>query len=259
MVGHDRLVNGAGVVVKPARNRQINSEEIVRNAEAAHVPYDGCKLVGTGVEGFVLSTVFFKRGKHRFGVAAGRDEADNAFGALFVDPEFVREDLCDLIRTDFLKLVNSAEYVARLVGQTEDLKEAVQHLAVVDPDPEAPQSEFCERAVDYRRYFSLVHDIKASVADNVDVSLIEFPESASLRPLSAVDLSYLVAAEGKRELPAVLCHVSGKRNREVKAERKVGIALCEAVYLLFGLSAALGKKHLRRLDKRRVKRREAVE
>ena len=53
-------------------------------------------------------------------------------------------------------------------------------------------------------------------------------------------------------------HIFGQRHRQVKPQGQVGVALLEAVNLLFGLAAALGQQHLAGLDHRGVQGREAV-
>ena len=53
-------------------------------------------------------------------------------------------------------------------------------------------------------------------------------------------------------------NVLRQRDRQVKAQRKVAVALGEAVDLLFGLASALGEQHVARFDDGRVERGEAV-
>ena len=98
-----------------------------------------------------------------------------------------------------------------------------------------------------------------AVADDVDVRLIELAEPAALRPLAAVYLADLIAAEGEGQVVVVQGHILGKRHRQIKAQRQVGVALLEAVDLFFRLAAALGQQYLAGLDHRRVQRRKAVQ
>ena len=53
-------------------------------------------------------------------------------------------------------------------------------------------------------------------------------------------------------------NVFRQRDRQVEAERKVAVALREAVDLLFRFAAALGEQHVARFDDGRVERGEAV-
>ena len=54
-------------------------------------------------------------------------------------------------------------------------------------------------------------------------------------------------------------HIFGQGHGQVKTQSQVGIALLEAVNLLFGLAAALGQQHLAGLDDRCVQGGEAIE
>ena len=54
-------------------------------------------------------------------------------------------------------------------------------------------------------------------------------------------------------------HILGKRYREIKAHRKIAVALLKAINLLFCFAAALRQQHLGRFQNRRVKRIEAIE
>ena len=53
-------------------------------------------------------------------------------------------------------------------------------------------------------------------------------------------------------------HILGQGHRQVKPQGQIGVALLEAVDLLFGFAAALGQQHLAGLDGRGVQGSEAV-
>ena len=89
--------------------------------------------------------------------------------------------------------------------------------------------------------------------------LIELPETAPLGPLAPVDLADLVTAEGEGEVVVVQGHVFGQGNGQVKAQGQVGVALGEAVDLLFRLAAAFGQQDLAGFDDRRVQGGKTVE
>ena len=55
-------------------------------------------------------------------------------------------------------------------------------------------------------------------SDDVDVGLGELPIASFLRTLTTPDLLHLVATEGKVQVPGVLQHVAGERNRQVEVE-----------------------------------------
>ena len=64
-----------------------------------------------------------------------------------------------------------------------------------------------------------------------------------------LDLCYLadlITAEGERQFTGVERHIFGQRHRQVKPQCQVTVALLEAIDLLFGFTAALGKKDLSR-------------
>ena len=54
-------------------------------------------------------------------------------------------------------------------------------------------------------------------------------------------------------------HIFGQGDGEIKPKGQVAVPLGEAVDLLFGLAAALGKQHLGGLDQRGIQRIEAVQ
>ena len=136
---------------------------------------------------------------------------------------------------------------------------AVQHLAVVHTDLEAFQSQAGENLVNDRGDFRLVEDGKLAIADDIDIGLIKFPKTPPLRPLAAIHLADLIAAEGKGELAIVQGDVFCQRHGQIKAQRQVAIALLKAVDLLFGFAAALGEEHVRRLDDGRIQGSKAIE
>ena len=88
----------------------------------------------------------------------------------------------------------------------------VQHLAVVHTDLEAFQSQAGENLVNDRGDFRLVEDGKLAIADDIDIGLIKFPKTPPLRPLAAIHLADLIAAEGKGELAIVQGTVKSKRS-----------------------------------------------
>ena len=146
-----------------------------------------------------------------------------------------------------------------MLRQTLHGVEAVEDAAVVDTDLESLQSQFGKGLVDNGGDLRLVGDIQLAVADHIDIGLIELPEAASLGTLAAVDLADLIAAEGEAQLIIVQRHVLGQRHRQVEPQGQVGVALGEAVDLLFGLAAALGQQHLAGLDQRGIQRGKAVQ
>ena len=87
-------------------------------------------------------------------------------------------------------------------------------------------------------------DGELAVADDVDIGLIEFAEAAALGALAAVDLANGIAPEREAELILMQGDVFCQRNGVIEAQCQIGVALLEAVNLLFRLAAALGQQHL---------------
>lgn len=158
------------------------------------------------------------------------------------------ENRSNLFRADFLQLINGAHHVSGLRPEAQDVKEAVEDLAVVDTDLKAPEAQGGEGIVDDGGHLGLVGDIQRAVADHIDIGLIKLPEPAPLCPLSPVDLSDLKAPEGESKFIVVQRHILGQGDGEIKTQAEVRVPFGKAVYLLFGLSAAFSQKHLAGLD-----------
>ena len=99
---------------------------------------------------------------------------------------------------------------------------------------------------------------------DVDVALIELPETSPLRRLPAVDPLDLVAAEREGEPLFVLGHVPGEGYRQVETQGQIRFAALlprpgrlDEVDLSFGLSPRLGEKDLGEFDGRSLQLGEA--
>ena len=159
---------------------------------------------------------------------------------------------------DLVKLIHGAHDVTGPVAHAVHGVEAVEYLAVVHLYLELGNAKLCKGVVDDGGDLRLVYDVQLAVADDVYIGLVELTEAAALGALTAVDLAYLVAAEGEAELGIVAGHVLCKGHGQIKTQGQVAVALHEAVNLLFGLAAALGKQHLGRLNNGSVQRSKAV-
>ena len=259
MVEHSGFVNGAGVVVQTAGNRQVDFEVVSRNAERLHIGCNCFQLLCAEVEYLVLALVALQRREDTLGAARGLDELQQLVSRSCFHAEILDQNGLYLFCADLLQLVDGTHHIAGLFGQAEDGKEAVEHLAVVDADLEALKTERGERLVDDARHLGFVDDVQLAVTDDVDVRLIELAETAALCALTAVNLADLETAERERQLAVVLGNILCQRNGQVKAQGQVAVALGEAVDLLFSLAAALGKQYLGGLDQRGIQRIEAVQ
>ena len=258
MVEHQRLVDGAGVIVQPAGDGQIHGEVRLRHAEGGEILHHGPQLVKALVKGGVHAPVALQRGEHLVVGAADGHEVHHVFGLAGKHFDLVDQQLAHLFGADLVQLVHGAHDLAGLFAHAVHRVEAVEQLAVVHADLKAADAQTREGVVDDGRDLGLVGDVQLPVADDVDVGLIEFPEAAPLGALAPVDLADLEAAEGEGQLAVVSGDVFCQRHRQIEAQRQIAVALGEAVDLLLGLASALGQQHLGGLDHRRVQRREAV-
>ena len=259
MIQQRGLVHRAGVVVQAPGDGEVHGEVLRRNAEGGQVLHHGVQLVKTLVEHLVPAAVALQRGEHLIVAAADGDEGQNFIRFLRIHAALVHQQGPDLLGADLVQLVHGAHDVAGLLRQTQHSVEAIENFAVVHTDLEPLQAQGGERLVDDGGNLRLIGDVQLAVADDVDVRLIELAEPAALRPLAAVYLADLIAAEGEGQVVVVQGHILGKRHRQIKAQRQVGVALLEAVDLFFRLAAALGQQYLAGLDHRRVQRRKAVQ
>ena len=259
MVKQRRLIDGAGVVVEAAGDREVDGEIFLRHAERAKELRHGRKLVQAEVKGPVFAAVLLERREDLVVRAADGDKPQNFVSFVRFHAAFVHEQRADLVRADLVELVDGAHDVAGLFAQTQHGVEAVQDLAVIDADLEPAQAERGEGPVDDRRDLSLVGNGEPAVADDVDVGLIELAEAAALRALAAIDLSDLETAERESEVGIMQGNVFRQRHRQVEAKGQVAVALGETVDLLFSLAAALGEQHIARFDDGRVERGEAID
>ena len=259
MVIEGRFIDRAGVVVQTARDRQVNGEVLLGHAEGAQLLGNGRQLGKAGVKDLVFAAPCLQRVQNLGVCAANGDEAQDLVGLLLRNAAVLDQDHAYLLRADLVELVDGSHDVAGLPAQTEQGIEAVEQLAVVDADGEALEAEAAEDGIDDGRDLGLVENVELAVADDVNVGLIKLAEAAALGALTAIDLADLIAPEGEGQLVGVQRDVFGQRNGQVKAQRKITVALLEAVDLLFRLAAALGQQDLGGFQQRGVERREAVE
>ena len=258
MVEQRRLVDGAGVVVQPARDRQVDGEVLLRHAEGGEVLHHRRQLIQTLVEDVAAAAVALERGEHLAVAAGDGDELQDLARLLVRQADVLHQTGPDLLRADLVEFIDGAHDVAGLLREPQHRIKAVQDLAVVHADLETLEPEGGERLVNDGGDLGLVRDVKFAVADHVDVGLIELAEAAALGALAAVDLANLIAAEGEGEVVVVQGDVLRQRHRQVKAQREISVSLLEAVDLLLRLAAAFGEQHLAGLDDGGIERGEAI-
>ena len=125
VVEQRRFIDGAGVVVEAARNRQVDGEVFLRHAERAEVFCNGRELIETLIEDLVTAAILRERGEHLLVRALDADEGKDLVRLFALDGVIVHENGAHEVGADLLDLVDRAHDVARLVGKPEHRVEAV--------------------------------------------------------------------------------------------------------------------------------------
>ena len=159
MLGHLGLVNGTGVVIKTAGDRQVDREVFLGNAEVCKVLCDGLKLIKPLVEHLVHALVALKSAQDLLDAAGHGHEVHDIVGLVGEHMQLVHEYLAHLVGANLVELVDRAHYLAGLLLHARKPVKAVQNLAVIDLYPELFKTELCKGAVNYRRYLGFVYDI----------------------------------------------------------------------------------------------------
>ena len=252
----DGFVNGARVVVQTSRDGKVDAEAFLGHTEGDHRFGHGFQLVDAVLENLVLHAERAELFDGLPSVTADGDEGND--GLRFVLGNAGGDQLCDdLFLTDLFDLVDGTEDLLDLVGESEGGEEAAEHLAVIQTDGEITDAELFENVVNDGGHFRVVENTELIVADDVDVALIELAEASLLGAFAAENLAHLIALEREGQIVIVRRHVARERYGQVKAERKIVIALIETVDLLFGLAARLCEEDLGKLDDRRIQREKA--
>ena len=260
MVQHGGLVDGSGVVIQPTGDGQVHGKVALRHAKGGQVLCDGPQFVQSSVKERVTAPIALQSGKDFSVTALDGDEFQDLIGLVLGEADVLpSEEGGYLLPADLVQLVHGTHDVSGLVCQPQHGVKAIEDLPVIHPDLEAPQAHFGKGLIDDGGDLRLVGDVQFAIANNVDVRLIELPESAPLGPLSPIDLANLEAAEGKGELAIVLGYILGQGNGQVKAEGQIRVPLHKAVDLFFCLSSSLGQQHLARLDEWGIQGGEAIE
>ena len=125
MVDQRRLVDRAGVVVEPARNREVDGEVRLRHAEGRQIPRHGPQLIEAKVKRIVLAAIVLERSKHVGVFAADGDKLQDLRRLGFRQAAVIHKAGRDLLRADLVQLVHGAHDVAGLIGQALHGVEAV--------------------------------------------------------------------------------------------------------------------------------------
>ena len=229
MADQHSLVDGAGVVVQAAGDRQVSHELA---GSAAHGLGDDLLELGQAlVEQLVLD-------------AEGADLLHEG-GVLGADARQLQRGVCLLLRgahvldevrrhglgADLLELVDLAQHGGGVV-EADAAVEALGELAVVDPQHELRDGQLREGVDDHQGHLDVVAERQCAVADDVDVRLRELAGAALLGALAAPDLLDLVAAEREVQVPGVVHDVAGERHGEVEVQRQLALLGTAVLVLL---------------------------
>ncbi len=247
------LVNGTCIIIKTSGDGKIDAEVFFGHAEHYHCVGNDLKLVDTERKCLIFNTECAKTCQHFFSVTANGDEIDDLACQFFGNLDLYKL-LDNLVLADLFDLVNDTKDFFDLVGKTECGEEAAEDFSVVDADGEITDAELFEYMINDSGHFGIIEDVKLLAADDIDVALIKFAESALLGTLTAINLAHLIALEGENEIVLMLCNITRKRNGEVKAKGKVIVAFLETVDLFFRFTACFGEKNLGKLDHRGIER-----
>ena len=277
MVVEERLVDGARVVVETARDREIDRELRLRDAERERARVHRLELRQPLEERGVTARKRAQRREGRARVATVRGEQVEEPGRDGrLELRFGGQPALDLGSRQLAEAVDLVEHgrVGCLLD-AETLEEPAQELAVVDADRERAERQLAKHAVDDRGDLRVIGERQRVLRDHVDVALVELAIASLLRALTAIDPLDLIAAEREVQLVLVLGHVARERHREIEPERELwhrgdragGLPLRERargldeVHLLLRLAARLREQHARELERGRLDReeREALE
>ena len=125
MVDQRRLVDRAGVVIKPARDRKIDGEVRLRHAKGREIARHGPQLIEAKVERVVLAAIALERREHLGIFAADADEFQDLRRLRFGQAAVIDQAGRDLFGPDLVQLVHGAHDVAGLFGQALHGVEAV--------------------------------------------------------------------------------------------------------------------------------------
>ena len=157
------------------------------------------------------------------------------------DAQLAGQQLRHLLRADLLQLVHGPHNIPGLLTQLQHRIKSIEDLSVVHANLEPPQPQAGEGLKNNRRNLGLIGDIQLTVANNINIRLIELPEPAPLGALTAVDLSDLEAAEGEGQLIIMERDILRQGHGQIEAQGEVAVPLREPVNLFFRLTAGLGQ------------------
>ena len=244
MIQQGSLVDGTCIVIQATGNGQVNGKILFRDTKSSQILSNSGQLLETLVKNLVAAQIAFQSREYFSVGATNGDELQNLVGLLVQQTAGIDQDGTNLVRSDLIQLVHGAHNIAALVGQRHHGVETIEDLPVIDPDLEPMQTETPEHPVDDGGDLRFVEDVQLAVTNDVDIRLVEFPETAALGTLTPVDLADLIAAEGEGQLVAVQSHILGQGYGQIKPQSQVAVALLETVDLLFRFTATLSQQDL---------------
>ncbi len=275
MVGQRGLVDGAGVVIQPARDGEIQAVRALGHAQRLDQLEHFAQLGNALAQRRTGADRRFQRLqlRQRIGMPfrAHRHESENPGHLLGSDAEaFAHQCVAHIVGTALVDLVDLAQYskLQLALSHAQAFEEAAQQLAVVQLHLEVADAQLGEHRMDHRQDFGVVTDAQRILADHVDIALVELTEAPALRTLAAVHALHLITTEWKAQVVLVLGDIARQRHGQVEAQCKLGQptvlgtlvggrcgigqragGLYE-IHLALGLAAGLGQQHIGQLEHR---------
>jgi len=256
-VSQKRFVDRSRVVVETSRDRQVETDSSFRQTDFLAAFEKLAQLRDAFESRFAPGQHFFERlqNLHRLtGQFCEVQDARRLFGS--------GTDMLDHLGDDFLaadlrKLVQRSQNADRLVAQADLLQQTIQDEPIVDSDVETLESDLLHQIVDDQQRLNVCG---VGVRSNgVEVALHEFAVATFLSVLAAPDLADVIPLEGSAQFPGVLSRESGQRDRQVKPQGDVAVAVIgKAVKLLVRFVAAFAEQNLRVFQRGSVDRAESV-
>ena len=116
MIEQRRLIDCAGVVIEAARDCEVDRKILLRHAEGREVLRHRRELIEAEIERFVSAAIALEAFQHLRVCAADGDKLQNLVRELLRQPAVVHENFSDLLRANFIELIDRAHDIARLFG-----------------------------------------------------------------------------------------------------------------------------------------------
>ena len=139
MVCHNGFINGAGVIIQPAGNGEIDGKVLFRNSELFQMCRHCNQLIQPLVKHSIHTAIPCKGGKHLVVGAGDRHKVHHIFGFAWKHLHFVYQQEAYFFRPDFIELVDSTHDLPCLFRHPVHTVEPIENLAIIHMDFKAPK------------------------------------------------------------------------------------------------------------------------